>query len=68
MVFSTVNLPRATRRQLTQDFTTVTHGHVRAIIADDLYVECLRQLLLGQPPGVSDGGGLAGDCSCWISG
>lgn len=49
LAFSTVNLPRAARRQLTQDFTTVTHGHVREIIADDLYVECLRQLLLGQP-------------------
>ncbi|MFD1392049.1 ADP-ribosylglycohydrolase family protein [Lacticaseibacillus jixianensis] len=35
-------------RQRITDFTTVTHGHERAIIASCLYVETLRQLLAGQ--------------------
>lgn len=36
------------RRQRITDFTTVTHGHERSIIASCLYVETLRQLLAGQ--------------------
>ena len=36
------------RQQRIRDFTTVTHGHERSIIASCLYVETLRQLLAGQ--------------------
>jgi ADP-ribosylglycohydrolase len=48
-VFSSVHLNRQKRQQLTRDYTTITHGHIRLIIADDLYVECLRNMLHGEP-------------------
>ncbi|MCI1283049.1 MAG: ADP-ribosylglycohydrolase family protein [Lacticaseibacillus songhuajiangensis] len=49
LAFSSLHLDRRARQQLTRDYTTITHGHIRSIIASDLYIECLRNLLLGQP-------------------
>lgn len=49
LAFACLKCARPERQRQICEFTTITHGHIRSIIANDLYVECLRAMLLGMP-------------------